>query len=501
MGDFFVLLMPNIKVDWKEPDNRSLVDEREQSMLTSIKEGRLWSVMQGFTSSYIGAFAIAMNTSTTLIGIISTLPDLIGSILQLSVTRILTIFRSRKRMLFVLAFAQALLWLPLLLVPYLFNRNPIMILVFATLVSTMGLLLNPIWNSLMADIIPIDERGRYFGRRNKIVNLIVFVSTVAAGFILEFFKPINIFIGFAALFGMAFISRLGSAYYLNKLLDVPHDQKNITKVTFLQFIKHLRETNYGNFTIYVAIIKFALFLSAPFYAVYMLVYLHYSYIQFMLISVASVIGAFLSMEFWGRIGDRYGSKNVLLAGGLMISIAPISWYFSSTFYFLIFIEFFSGISWSAFNLASSNFILDSTDKTTRIKFISYFNVFIAFTAFIGAYTGSQIEYLFPANVNGTSLPYIFLMSGLIRGLASIIFFKTLQEERLIEFKYKKEPLRIVTIRPSHTALGQQLDLMHETKHMDDVEEEIIEAHRSESKKRIFKKEVDSIVPKKPERKK
>lgn len=493
-------------------DPAVLEKEKEKSRKSSIKDGSFFSVMDGLTSSYISPFAIALNASSTMIGVLATLPSLIGAFFQLLIPKIMGIFKSRKMLIVAFATLHGLLWLPLLLVPYLFGGNlyiMLSILIFITIISS---LINPLWNSMMADIVPEDDRGKYFGRRNKITNIVSFASALSAGLILQYHTQIfsflynltgiqtfsnlaiDLYVGFAILFGIAFLARLCSAYYLGRMIDIEYNVKPSKDTTFFSFIKHMKETNYGKFTIYVAIIKFALFVASPFYAVYMLRYLGFNYIQFMAITVIGVLATFLSMEFWGKISDNYGSKNVLLLGGLLIGVGPLVWFFTSNFYVLVCFEFLSGISWAAFNLAASNFLLDGTNKANRIKYLSYFNVMIGIAIFAGAFFGARLQLIFPANINNSRLPYLFLISGLIRLLATIFFFKTLKEERLIEFNYKKEPLRIVTIRPSHTRLGQQLETIMETEKMDDVEEEIKEAHSPGHKKDLIKKELDKKVP-------
>jgi MFS family permease len=73
----------------------------------------------------------------------------------------------------------------------------------------------PAWNSLMGDLVPADKRGDYFGKRNRICSVFTFGATFLGGMILQWFKPINEWIGYGIIFSIAFIARGVSAYYLH----------------------------------------------------------------------------------------------------------------------------------------------------------------------------------------------------------------------------------------------------------------------------------------------
>ncbi|MHB1512437.1 MAG: hypothetical protein ACYCTF_13450 [Acidiferrobacter sp.] len=47
---------------------------------------------------------------------------------------------------------------------------------------------NPLWHSLMGDLVPEDMRGRYFAQRSRLMNVANFVALVCAGLLLRFAK-------------------------------------------------------------------------------------------------------------------------------------------------------------------------------------------------------------------------------------------------------------------------------------------------------------------------
>ena len=67
-----------------------------------------WSLMIGLGESYIGAYSLACGFSEGYAGLITTLPLGIASILQLFSGQFLRLLRSRRWLVTILAFCQAL---------------------------------------------------------------------------------------------------------------------------------------------------------------------------------------------------------------------------------------------------------------------------------------------------------------------------------------------------------------------------------------------------------
>src|SRR3989338_5960161 len=88
-------------------------DRVKASLDNSIRDGSAFSFMEVFGKAYIVPFAMALNASTTMIGALSSLPDLIGSLFQFFSTSVVEKIGSRKKVVLLFAFIQALLWIPL----------------------------------------------------------------------------------------------------------------------------------------------------------------------------------------------------------------------------------------------------------------------------------------------------------------------------------------------------------------------------------------------------
>jgi MFS family permease len=418
--------------------------KKEKSVNNIVRDGFFSSIKSGLTDSYIMPFAISLNASTGVLSILASVPQLVASFFQLFALESLKLFKTRSRLIVWTAFVQSLMWLPLIFIPFFAKDAVWLVVLFATLEATLGTFQGPIYNSIIGDTVPEDKRGDFFGKRNSVTNLMNFISTLAAGFALSYFKNLDIngnvhyiFFGYAILFLFAFACRATASYFKSKVYD-PSFRPSPTKVSFFKFVRDMTKHNYGIFVLYVFLFKFAASISAPFFALYLLKDMHMSYIYYTLIMGASIVASFLSMNFWGKRIDKHGSKYVLTIAGFLVPLSPmlliLAIYIHNPIYAFIFLfveELFSGMAWAAFNLSTSSFLFDATYKDERIKFIGYYNFLVGIAIFLGAALGGYLFAVLPIWIV-SAIPCIFLLTGLLRLLSTAIMIKKVREARMVE---------------------------------------------------------------------
>ena len=129
--------------------------------------------------------------------------------------------------------------------------------------------------------------------------------------------------------------------------------------TLKSFLKNLKKTDYGRFVLFICFFRISVSLAAPFFVVYELKDLGFTYFQFTILSAAEILASFLLLGLWGRMNDNQGSKMVIMITGLLIPIVPLLYLVSANFYFLLLVSLMSGAAWGGFNLAVSNFLFDA----------------------------------------------------------------------------------------------------------------------------------------------
>jgi len=428
------------------------LEQLKKAEKISIKEGSFAGIMDGFGSRYITPYALALGASNFIIALISTLPNLIGNLTQL---HILTLMKkkSRKKIVFRTVLTQALLWIPIILVGILYFLKeesrpfiPFFLLVAYSLMVIAGTSCSPAWNSWMKDII-LSGNGKYFGKRNRIVNIVAIVSMLIAGLILTFFTKEKVLIGFFIIFSIAFLGRIISAYFLTRQYEPSFSLVPSAYFSLKSFIKKIPNSNFGKFVIFVSAITLATAVAGPFFVVYMLKDLGLTYFQFTLVTISSVITTILSLPSWGKFADKFGNLKVLKVNGLLISLIPFMWVFTlfikdlgifPLLSFLILLEFFSGFVWAGFNLSAGMFIYDAVTREKMAFCVAYFNIINSFGTFIGALIGGFLSSFHISPLGFNSLVFLFIISGALRLLFTLFLRGSIKEVRTVpDFSVKK----------------------------------------------------------------
>lgn len=425
----------------KKKDEGALKSETRK---LSIKEGIAYSFMSGAGLQYTTPYALAIGANNAQIGFLTSIPSLLGNFSQLFTSRFMKRC-SRKKIIVTSIFLQALMWLPILALGYLFfyknfdsGISATLMIIFYTMLTIFGAFSHPAWNSLMRDNVT-NKFGEYFGKRNKVMYIVIIIVTIIAGIVLDYFGRIDLlFIGFAVLFGVAFVSRMVSAYILSKHYDPCFKIKEKSFFTFRDFVKRIPKSNFGKFSVFVALIMFATSIASPFFAVYMLKDLNFSYTMWMTIVVANVVSAFIFMPLWGKFSDRFGNLRVLKWTGLMIPAIPVLWFLTffignispvSVFVYLIILESFSGFAWAGFNLSAVDFIYDAVSRQKLSLCVAYYSILSGIGVFLGASLGGLIALADFSFIGISAILFIFILSGIARFGAYIFMIGKIKEVR------------------------------------------------------------------------
>jgi MFS family permease len=410
------------------PLTSQINDKIKKSLRYSVLDGSGWAAMMGFTQSYTTPFALALKASTSEIGVLSSLPQLLLSLGQLLTPRLTERVGGRMRLMVPVIFGQAIMLIPLIFVPFIFPEPKVLwVIIFVTLGSLLGNMANPAWGSMMADLVPPNVRGSYFSMRGRITGFVMLVASLLAGGILQILNH-QVFIGFALLFGAAALFRFASLYYLSRQYDPPMVVQKTSHPGLWMIFREMSKSNLGNFNLYFSLMNFFTMISAPFFAVFMLRDLNFNYTYYMLIICTNALSNMLFQTFWGRRADRAGNLMVIRVTSFILPLLPLTYVFTSNIVILMCSEVISGCAWGGFNLTSLNFVFDSTQPATRTKQIALFNAIAGGFLFVGALIGGFIIPHLPP-VNGYQLRTLFIISGALRALLVLVMLHMLKEVR------------------------------------------------------------------------
>jgi MFS family permease len=393
-------------------------------------DGGAYAAMLGLTQNYITPFALALKATTAQVGLLTSIPNISMAVSQLAAPDIAERAGSRKRLILPVVFMHAILWLPVLLLPYFFPSGEVWwLIIFITFSAVFGSFANPAWGSMMADLVPEEFRGRYFSFRGRIAGLITLVFSLASGAILELFTD-SVCTGFTIIFGGALVFRMLSVYFLSGMYEPPVPREAENAPGLFDLFRSLGSSNLGRFTLFIALIMFAQSISGPFFAVYMLRDLNFSYISYMSISAASAVSSLFFQPFWGRRADRAGNIQVIRITSILLPFIPLLWLGSYNVFYLVGANVFSGFAWSGFNLAALNFVYDASEPSIRTKQIAVFNSITGLAVCLGSLTGGYIAPHLP-HLLGYNLRTLFTISGVARVIVVLLLLRAIVEVRRV----------------------------------------------------------------------
>ena len=416
---------------------------KRRTMRLSVVEGSTWAIMAGCGETFTSPFLIFLRAGNLAIALLTSGPVLLGALAQLAGAWWVERTGQRRKFLALTVMLHALMYAPLFLIPLLFPAVGVGAAVALALLAIFcGNLPMPAWMSLMGDVIPEARRGDYLGHRYGIIFACLTGANLLGGLLLGCFERAQrVWLGFGLLFGIALAARLTGAGLFTRHYDPPHRAEGDAYFSFWDFLRRTPRSNFAKFAFFVALINGATNVGAPFFNVYMLRDLQWTYTQFTLNIVTMFSAQAVFFRWWGRIGDRHGHRAVLVATGWLLPILPIVWAVTSNFYILLAQQVLSGAAWSGFNLATQNFIFDAVAPRKRARVMAYFSVLNGFFTLLGGVVlgawlathlpntyrlgALHVTYLSP-------LPAVFVVSGVLRLVALLLLLPQFKEVRPAE---------------------------------------------------------------------
>jgi MFS family permease len=423
------------------------IDVRK-SLSASFKDGAFAAIMSGLTGQYVSPFGLYLGATLQQIGWISSFPNLTGALAQLFSVQAIHRIGGRLRLVVRAVTAQAVFLVCVsLLAAFEFPYRVECLLLLLAFSAFSGGLAEPAWGSLMSDYIPMSKRGRYFGWRNRMLGLVSLVSMMGAGFLLYSIEDLSPALGFLAIFGIAASARFVSASYIARMDEAPQRREPASDFTFWMFVARFRESNFVKFVAFVATLTFAAHMASPYFVVFMLRDLEFSYLTYMALQVVSAGSGLASLPWWGRHADLVGNVRVLRLATLGATVVPLLWLASQNVLYLCVVQVLAGSAWSGVALCASNFIYDAVTPQKRVRCIGYFNVIHGVAIFLGAALGGFLAARLPP-LRGHALLTLFVLSSLCRLLVYFSLSRHFHEVRSFrEVSMQELFFSVVGIRP------------------------------------------------------
>lgn len=401
-----------------------------------ISQGAVSESSTSLSSSFIVPFAKAIGANVAHIGFLSALSNLVIPIGNIWGSRLME-RQSRKAIHITYTWWMAFIWLPIIVLALFFSRGiglpwlPYALILLYSLFIFFSAVKDPATFSWVGDIVSEEERGHYFGRRNKIIGWIGVFVFLIGGVVLYFFevKPYVLAV-YSVIFLVAIFLRIASLVQVRRIFSPHFKLKRASYFSFWSFIK--RYDNFGKFATFQALFNFAVMIASPFFAVYMLNDLHFNLFTFTAVSLSSTIFYLLLTPLAGKFSDKYGNLPLLYIAAWSFPITPLLWLFLKSPILLFLLPgFTAGLGNAALGIGATNYTYDSVSRQKRALCFSYANILTYVGAALGSVLGGlMIEYLNVGFMNTTL--FVFVIAAVLRFIVAFAYVPQLKEVRKAE---------------------------------------------------------------------
>ena len=389
----------------------------------NILDWVFFSMGMSFASvnTILPAFARHLTSSNFLIGLIPCLNTLGWFLPQILIANFVQKLKRKKDLIIFSGLGERIPWLFLFLVVMFLSSSPLLLatfFIFYALFSFSGGIGGPAWQDMLAKVIPLKKRGRFFGWSNFLAGGAGIFSAFLSIHLLKSFPfPRN----FAFCFLFAFIATSISYVSFILIREPVYPAKNKEsdfKEYFLQLPSLLRkDRNFLSFLIS------SIFLSCggmatAFFAVHAMNKLALPDSQIGIFTLLLLTGQTISSILWGYLGDKKGYKLIMELGTLLAILAILLAAFSSSIYLFYGVFFIFGWAFSASFISSMGVVLEFSTPEMRPTYIALANTirapFVSLSPLLGGFLADKISFPF------VFILTIFILLGGISYLALLV---------------------------------------------------------------------------------
>jgi MFS family permease len=169
------------------------------------------------------------------------------------------------------------------------------------------------WTSWVQEWTPARLRGKYFGRRNRLLQIATVLFVLAAGEILFELAATYPIESFQMLIAFGIVFRSYSILAQRNILSTSPESQHEAKTDWNAQFKLLRDAHgFKKFVLFGALFGFAANIFGPFFNVFMFrdLGMPVSHVSWLVV-LATSAGA-VSLPAWGNMLDRFGNKPVMV---------------------------------------------------------------------------------------------------------------------------------------------------------------------------------------------
>jgi MFS family permease len=394
-----------------------------RALILSFWDGTFATVMVALTETFGIAAAVSLKAPSMAIALLGSTPLLLGSLGQYFMPAFVDTRQARKAHVLLGVGLQSAFLLAAGFTGFL--RAPYAAWTYVACLALAGVSANVTtasWVSWMGDLVPLGVRGRHFAWRNRLFALVNLSCAMLAGLSARNYTSHNApWTFFTGVFVVAGASRVLSYQMLKRQYEPPVPVAAVRPRWRVTPAKEFKIFCYAH-----ALVQGAAAMSAPFFGVWYLRDLHFSYLALAIASCCMILGSIIALPMWGKLADHIGNRNTLRIAGLLIGMVPLPYLFFTSQWAVWAINVGGGVAWAGYNLISFNHMLSASESKDRARLFAYASAVTGVVVFSMTLLGGALATRLPVLFTW-QLQTLFLVSAAMRLVTFSFFFPRLHE--------------------------------------------------------------------------
>ena len=350
--------------------------------------GTIWGIIcGGGTTSMIG-LATQMGASDLHFGILSAIPQ-VAALLQIPFSVLVNRTHKRKQYMLTWGLFSRVLWLFFGLIPLVMPMAPAAMQLYSLIFllgvsSCCGAVINVCWFPWLSDLAPLRMRGRWMSIRESFLAAANVGFGLLTAYVLDSLPADVRYIIIFLIGGAAGIIDMVCFGFCKEVYSAPPQKQRMGSA----ILEVLRNKPFMNLILMWTAWCFTANLCAVYLTPYSMNEMGLSFMQIMLFStIAAGVVSIFAMPRWGKMIDRFGSRNVMIVSSFAAALTPLFYLFSSpgNIWPTLLHNTVGAAFWCGCNLTASNMQLSCSPDQSRPMHIA---VFSCITAFAGTTLGS-----------------------------------------------------------------------------------------------------------------
>lgn len=370
---------------------RSSESESRRSLRMSLIEGIPASIIGNLLGGPLQTVYLTYLGFTAFhIGIVMAIPYL-ALLVQVFIAFAMQKWHNRRLYVTLFATVNRALWVGTGLIPLFFPEDawtPIYIALW--LISQIAAqAAGVIWTTLMADVVPAQIRGKYFGIRNTIHWFVVSATLLIGGQIMEWLPGAR---GFTVLFAVSAACVVWNSWTLSRYPNPPF-QPSESGRSLKMLSRPFADRRFIAATIFISVFILLQNVVVPLFSYVMLEIVNLRTGEVTMIIMLQNIVMMVSYYYWGVLNSRFATNKLLLWTFPLIAAACALWAgmaIMPALLVLVLVHAVLGFGLAGYNLLAFNFLIGDTPASERPIYIAVFSALTGLAGFAGPTLGGWL---------------------------------------------------------------------------------------------------------------